>query len=163
MELREIIEGIGGIVKATISKPKPNCEYKKISVTKTDKDYFVEMFTQRQVFHKHIKDINEFIISEGADFLQFNIWDSSFEHIILISKKGHISYKKKASACEIKTTSHNRKKKYLIEDGTVVPPLVDMGIFTREGKVVRQMYDKFRQINRFLELIDDEIRDRKFE
>ncbi len=163
MELREIIEGISGIVKATISKPASGCEYKKISVSRTDKDYLAEMFTERQVFHKHIEDINEFILSEGVDFLQFNIWDSSFEHIILVSKKGHISYKRKAVSGEVKATSHNRKKNYLIEEGTVVPPLVDMGIFTREGKVVRQMYDKFRQINRFLELIDDEIRDRKFE
>lgn len=163
MELREIIEGISGIIKATISKPKGNCEYKKITITKTDKDYFVEMFTEKQAFHKHIEDINEFIISNAESFLQLNIWDTSFEHIILISKKGHISYKRKGVKNEVKTQTHNRKKKYLIEEGTVVPPLVDMGIFTREGKVVRQMYDKFKQINRFIELIDDEIRDSKLE
>ncbi len=163
MELNNIIEGISGIIKATISKPKGNCEYKKITVSKTDKDYLVEMFTEKQAFHKHVSDINEFIISNCENFLQLNIWDASFEHIILISKKGHISYKRKAMQSEVKTHEHNRKKKYLIEEGTVVPPLVDMGIFTREGKVVRQMYDKFRQINRFIELIDDEIRDSKFE
>ncbi len=164
MELRDVITDIKGIVKATISKPKPDSEYKKVSVAKTDKDYFVEKFTEKQVFHEHIEnaDINEFVLSNSERFLQLNIWDSSYEHIILISKKGHISYKRKAVQKEIKAQTHNRKKKYLIEEGTVVPPLVDMGIFTREGKVVRQMYDKFRQINRFIELIDDEIRDSKF-
>lgn len=165
MELTEIINDIENISKLTISKPKAAAQYRKISVIKTDTDYIAEKFTDKQAFHKHIavSDIKEYIADTSKDYLQLNIWDSSYEHIILISKKGHISYKRKAVQNSVHSRQHNRKKQYLIEEGTVVPPLVDMGIFTREGKVVRQMYDKFRQINRFIELIDDEIRDRKFD
>lgn len=75
--------------------------------------------------------------------------DKDAEHIVLISKKGKISYKRKNIQTAPISKEHNRKKQYLINEGDNVPPLVDMGIFTKEGKVVRTMYDKFRQINRF--------------
>ena len=81
--------------------------------------------------------------------------------MLLISKKGKVTYrcKKQAEGAAKVQESHNRKKKYLLEEGTVIPPLVDMGVFTADGKVVRTMYDKFRQINRFLEIIEDGVRD----
>ena len=51
--------------------------------------------------------------------------------------------------------NHNRKKQYILEEGTMVPFLRDLGVMTEEGKIVRTKFDKFRQINRFLEFIED--------
>lgn len=54
---------------------------------------------------------------------------------------------------------HNRVKNYILEQGdTVIPALRDLGVITAEGKVVAQMYDKYRQINRYVEVVDHEVR-----
>lgn len=166
MELQNIIESVvgEGVIKLTLSKPKPDTQYKKITVSKTDSGYFAEQFTEKQAFHKNIKadGLSGYLTDISGSFLQFNIWTADTEHIILVSKKGKVSYKRKRTENVSVKKEHNRKKQYLIEEGTVVPPLVDMGIFTSAGKVVRTMYDKFRQINRFLELINDEIKNRNY-
>src|SRR5574344_847515 len=55
--------------------------------------------------------------------------------------------------------SQNRVKNYILKEGTPVPFLVKLGVMSKDGKVIAQKYDKFRQINRFLEFIDDVIPD----
>lgn len=52
---------------------------------------------------------------------------------------------------------HNKKKQYLLPEGTVVLPLVDLNVMKEDGSIVKSHYDKYRQINRFLEMIDDVI------
>ena len=164
MNIKEIYSTVSeeGIIKFTASKPRPDAEYKKVTAEKTDKGYFIEQFTDKQVFHKNVNDFSEYYFALSDKYMQFNIRTSGYEHIILISKKGKLSYKRKALSVTPKPKSENRKKNYIIEEGTAVPPLTDMGIFTQEGRVVRSMYDKFRQINRFLELINDEIKNRSY-
>ena len=75
----------------------------------------------------------------------------------LVSKKGKVTVKKKARREPAKEAdlSHNRQKRYILEEGVPVPFLVDLGVMTGEGRVVHAKFDKFRQINRFLEFIED--------
>ena len=151
--------------KAVISKPSAKeSRYKKIIISQKGVGFQAEKFTDKQVFHENLSlDDACKLITElmEKDFLQLNAWDSKYEHIMLISKKGKLSYKKKpAGFVRPINTAHNREKKYLLPEGTIIPPLIDMGIFTKDGKIVSKMYDKFRQINRFIEIIDDAVKSR---
>ncbi|MBO5071284.1 MAG: SAM-dependent methyltransferase [Roseburia sp.] len=166
-EFREKIKAMASAVpyKIIISKPSQKTgAYRKIVVEKKESYYQAAAYTEKQVFHENIpeEELENYLARTVAgNFLQVNAWDGEKEHMLLISKKGKATYQaKKVSRNAAKEeTTHNRKKKYLLEEGTVIAPLVDMGIFTAEGKVVRTMYDKFRQINRFLEMIDDTVRE----
>ena len=93
----------------------------------------------------------------SRDFKQFQGETSNGQVHVLVSKKGKVTVRQKETCgCGRKPElSHNRKKNYLLEEGTPIPYLVKLGVMTKEGKVIKEKYDKFRQINRFLEFIQD--------
>lgn len=153
--------------KIILSKPKEKAqEYKKI-VIERKKDYFqAARYTQKQVFHVNLQkeELTDFLVEQlSGAFSQLNAWDAQKEYMLLLSKKGKVTFKGKAGnqqpVAKEGDAAHNRKKNYILEEGKVIPPLVDMGIYTKEGKIVRTMYDKFRQINRFLEIVDDGVKE----
>ena len=75
-----------------------------------------------------------------------------------ISKKGKVLLnRRKQEGAAAAPAAHNKEKNYILKEGTVIPPLVDLGIFTPDGRVVKSMYDKYRQINRFIEIVDDAV------
>ena len=76
-----------------------------------------------------------------------------------ISKKGKVFLsKKKSDNVKIVKKGHNKEKNYILKEGMIIEPLIDLGVFTKEGKVINSKYDKYKQINRFIEIIDDEIK-----
>ena len=89
------------------------------------------------------------------EFRQVQVETVSEDITVLISKKGKATIKRKRKKVQAKAAdlSHNRKKKYILEEGIVVPFLQDLGVMTQDGKIVRTKMDKFRQINRFLNLL----------
>ena len=128
----------------------------------------IEEYTKTQVFHKNLTagDAGSYLTgklssdtsSQTASFKNALVETQSFTANVLVSKKGTITIKKKvnASAKQPKISlSHNRKKKYILEEGIPVPFLIDLGVMTQNGNIVNTHYDKFRQINRFLEYIED--------
>lgn len=128
----------------------------------------IEEYTKTQVFHKNLTagDAGSYLTgklssdtsSQTASFKNALVETQSFTANVLVSKKGTITIKKKmnASAKQPKIfLSHNRKKKYILEEGIPVPFLIDLGVMTQNGNIVNAHYDKFRQINRFLEYIED--------
>lgn len=115
-----------------------------------------------QAFHRNMAApaAKDYIASAVAeDFRQAEITSALGSGTVLVSKKGTMTVKWKKHEKTIpyvqKIQEHNRKKRYLLEEGTPVPWLVDLGVMTADGRVVRSRYDKFRQINRFLEFIAD--------
>ena len=128
-----------------------------------------EEFRGKQAFHKNM-DASQACayLTElmGTAFKQAQAETEGWTASVLVSKKGKISIKRKPKA-EIRKPAdvlndawksglaHNRKKNYILEEGKAVPFLVDLGVMTKDGKIVNSRYDKFRQINRFLEFIED--------
>lgn len=153
--------------KTVISKPAcKGSPCKKIVIENKGDYYQASRYTEKQVFHENLsvqQTIELCCTMLEKDFKQLNSFSKSHEYMVMISKKGKASFKTKQLSKDLTQTStqHNRQKNYLIKEGTVVPPLVDMGIFTKEGKVVQSMYDKFKQINRFIEIIDDSVKELK--
>ena len=115
---------------------------------------------EKKVFHKNYT--KEEMIREAENwfpesFSQMQLETSTELITVLCSKKGTLTIKRKrrSQAVSAKAQSHNRKKHYILEEGTAIPFLVDLGVQTQEGKIVNSKYDKYRQINRFLEFVED--------
>lgn len=155
------------IIKLVISQPiNKDGEYKKITVSRMPKFYQIAKFTEKQVFHENVQfdAVAERCAELSNGFKQIFARADGKEIHIKISQNGKTAYKEKVTneqktCCE---STHNRQKKYLLAEGQIIEPLVDMGIFTKEGKVVQSMYDKYKQINRFIEIIDDSIRQQDY-
>lgn len=146
---------------------KSNKEYKynKVKINfaqiKDRNLYQVEKFTDKQVFHENIEKEELASVIEGMmkNFKQMASISAEYNFDMRISKKGKIFFSKHAQKNNVKLkSSHNKKKNYILQEGMIIPPLIDLGVFTKEGKVINSKYDKFKQINRFVEIIDDEIK-----
>ncbi len=170
------------ILSVTLSKPSKNVqeilgkEYEKIKIKiKNSADgisYYAEMFTKTQAFHKHFSEneLEDFLLqNEGKSFKNCIKITETEEITSLANKKGEIRVFTKPIRNKVQTdvtSSQNtanlkyfatpqRQKKYILEEGKPVPFLVLLGIMNTDGKVISSKYDKFRQINRFLEFIKD--------
>lgn len=136
----------------------------RVQIEKKEKHFQIAQYTDKQVFHKNVdeEELISFCIEEfGVNFLQLNAWMLRGEASLKLTKKRKLLFDiKKAdnSALADEVRDNNRKKNYILEEGRVIEPLIDMGIFTKEGRIVSSMYDKFKQINRFIEIIDDELK-----
>lgn len=148
------------LCQVIISKPvSSDLPYKKIRIERCGDGFQVAKYTQTQVFHENIpaEGLLPFCLKNVPGYGQVNAKGSNGDVLdMLISRKGKVTLKTQRGSGEVTNReSHDRTKNYLLPEGELIPPLVDMGVFTKEGKIVRSMYDKYRQINRFIEIIDD--------
>lgn len=125
--------------------------------------YLAEEQHGKKAFHKPLSPDEMPLYVEKAleehRFRQVNLFSDLGEIAYRISKKGKVSRTVNHKAAKIAPAAgHNREKNYLIREGDHVPFLVDLGVFTKDRRVVAQKYDKFRQINRFIEMMDHAFR-----
>lgn len=150
------------IIKLTFSERKdPRFEFSKICArpfkSKGETKWQLERFKGAQVFHKNLS------------FEEFLVWlretgEKNFRQIVLSAEGKTVHYtvfpdktKRKVTenALKAKEKTHNREKTYLLREGENIPALVDLGVFSKDFKIVKSKYDKYKQINRFVELVDD--------
>ena len=156
------------IIKIIISNPcNSEIKIKKITIELRNDNYYVSEYTEKQVFNLNLtkEELENYLEEKNAEYGQYNFWDENNEYMLKKSKKGKVLYKKIAlnTPLQIVNENHNNIKNYILKENTIIEPLIDMGIFTKEGKIINSMYDKYKQINRFLEIIDDSIKEKHFE
>lgn len=154
------------LIDMVISGQKNKSEDKAVKVRirpvilKNEIEYQVSEFVGRKVLHSNhsAADVKKKIINYMTeDFKQAQINMTDAVATILSSKSKTLTCKyKKAGQLKVqRDLSHNRTKKYIIQEGKPVAFMIDLGVMGQDGKIIRTRYDKFRQINRFLEYIED--------
>lgn len=155
-----------GLCQITVSGPREKDGIFKIKIRplllKGELVFQKTAYKGTQVFHENLS--GEELLEELLHEMQGNFRQLAAESLdgsltVLVSKKGKVTAKYKENqknAVKMRPELyHNRVKQYILKEGIPVPFLVDLGIQTREGAIVRAKYDKFKQINRYLEFVED--------
>lgn len=166
MEILKNID-VNEILKITASNPlNAACEYFRIVLRriqlKGEMRFQAEKFKGAQVFHENIA------IDKLPQWLQTNVMGEYKQVCVvlpdkdvtfLFSNSGKVKRMEKQTVAKNSVSlQNNRVKKYLLNEGDAIPAFVDLGIFTKDYKVVNSMFDKFKQINRFVEILDDALK-----
>lgn len=165
-----IIQCAKDIISGTLAKPTTEAKFAKIRITKKNDIFFVEKFTEKQAFQNNIniEELQQYLIENIAINYKHVYLETQNQSItFLTNKKGkttiltkNLNQKFKPvtentnTSVNLKNTN-NRAKKYILTDGEPIPFLIHLGIMNAQGTVLAQKYDKFKQINRFLEYIRD--------
>lgn len=120
--------------------------------------YQMETHRNKQVFHRNLQSVEageQLGVLLGAQFRQGVFYTREADWQVRISKKGKPGFVKHPPSRQDAVSEHNRTKQYLIPEGEPVPWLISLGIMMPDGRIHKTRYDKFRQINRYLEFVED--------
>ena len=173
MDYLKLIQSITGdnLIRIVLSKPAKDSEASGVRIRPIKvKDKILFQVTRSigtkssntcKEVHENVNDSElRKLLSDmiPAFFYQGLIETEDGGYTVLANKKGTVTVVKNKSVTGKKASlEHNRTKKYIIEEGTKVPFMIDLGVMTQDGKIVKSKYDKFRQINRYLEIVSDVI------
>lgn len=165
MDIKELLESITDerLIGAVLSNPRQKDGIRKIKVRpikKKDRILFqCESFCNQQAFHENLgkDEAVTYLLAQMGNMRQLQAETTDYTVTALVSKKGRVTIQKKLRTEPVKGISlaHNKEKKYILQEGMRIPFLQDLGVMTQDGRIVHAKYDKFRQINRFLEFVED--------
>ncbi|MGE4564538.1 MAG: SAM-dependent methyltransferase [Victivallaceae bacterium] len=145
-------------------RAKPASRFGKIVISRKPEFYQLEKFTATQTFHENIapEALAETLAGLfGCDFAQLDAEGRDFHWSLRETKAGPPALKRRRTPAAVPPpAAHDRQKRYLLPDGVAIAPLIDLGVLDASGRVVPSMYDKYRQINRFLEFVEDTVKKR---
>ncbi|MBP5245459.1 MAG: SAM-dependent methyltransferase [Clostridia bacterium] len=149
------------VKKAVFSLAAKDSNYKKATVRKiSENTYQIERFTEKQAFHENFpaEKLEEKVNSLfPKDFSQAEFFTDEYVYGAKITKKGTLLHNRRKNDSPDGEISHNRVKKHIIDVENLPPVFAELGIMTGDGKIINSKYDKFKQICRFTELINDEV------
>lgn len=151
------------VYKAVLSNPVNGAELAKVTAAPVElrgrRHFQIARYTKTQVFHENLPPEalwERLCTLFDGQFRQCDLFSADRDRSYRLTKRGQLSATSRPAGREAPApAAHNRPKRSLLPDGQVVPALVDLGVLTQDGKIAAAMYDKYRQINRFLELVDD--------
>ena len=159
------------VLKIILSnKRNKDQKYNKIVISPIEKNgkriFKTECFTDKQAFQRNIAitELFELLTKELTNnFKQLDGILKDKNISVKLSKKDKVLYNEKKADNDVSAIklAHNREKNYILQKGTYVPALYDLGVMSEDGKVLSSGFDKFKQINRFVEIIDDSVKDIK--
>ena len=148
-----------------LSKAPKAAQYRRCTFELKGGAYHISRYSEKQAFHQNIAadELERALAAElsSRTYRQANAFAADGEHIIMLNKGyDEATYMLKplsSTAPKPPEQTHNRKKQYILSEDEPIPALIDMGIFTKDGRIAAPMRDKFVQINRFLEIVRDAI------
>lgn len=152
------------IIKISISSPfSKDEEFNKMTIRpviiKKKPCFQAERFKNNQVFHLNMteSEFSEFLEEIFKKYAQIAVFKSGETITFSVSQNGKIKQSKSKNnlKSQNKNAENNRRKEYIFNEGENIPALVDLGVFTPDFKIVKSKYDKFKQINRFIEIVND--------
>ena len=165
---QELAAALPTLSKAVFSQPTDKSAAPKVElrplILKGERVYQAERIENNKAFHQNLTEDALLRWAEEnleGKYRQALIVTETESRQYILKRDG--SYKKTGgaavSARPAAAQGHNREKDYILREGENIPALVDLGVFTRDFKIVRAKYDKFKQINRFVELVAQGVKD----
>lgn len=150
----------------TTPRKKTEAPYKKITARaisiKDEKVIQLEKYTETKVFHENLTYENAGMVIVKLirnEYKNINIFTEDFDYQFIVSKKGSVKMVENEPSKDLIVEEHNKKKQYIINEGEPCSFLIELGVMNNEGFVYAKKYDKFKQINKFLEIVDDSLKD----